>query len=123
MDFNMDWLEKVKKGVAKTAKGAVKVSGDALEFTKAKIKLADINSSIDELYTQIGKSMYKSLKTGAEPQIDIEEIIEKIDALKEEAKVIEKNLAQVTNKINCPVCGARCDTQSPYCPKCGEKIQ
>lgn len=119
----MDWLEKAKKTLTKTAKGAVKASGDAVEFAKAKIKLADLNSSIDELYEQIGKSMYKSLKTGAEPQIDIEDIIEKIDALKDEVKQIEKTLAQVTNKIKCPACGAKCDAQSPYCADCGEKIQ
>ncbi len=119
----MEWFEKVKKSVTKTAKGAVKVSGDALEYTKIKIKLSDINSSIDELYSKIGKSMYKSLKTGAEPQIDVEEIVAKIDELKAEANVLEGNLAQVTNKVTCPACGAKCDAQSPYCAECGERIR
>ncbi len=119
----MEWFEKVKKSVTKTAKGAVKVSGDALEYTKIKIKLSDINSSIDELYVKIGKSMYKSIKTGAEPQIDIDDIVQSIDELKKTASELEENLSRVTNKVTCPACGAKGDAQSPYCAECGEKIK
>ena len=42
----MDFVNVLKSKLSKTAKGAVKVSNDAIEYTKLKIKLAETRDTL-----------------------------------------------------------------------------
>ncbi len=118
----MNVFDNIKKIASKTAKDAVKVSGDAVEFTKLKFKLAELNDKIDNEYTEIGKAVYKS-SFGDDIDSDaIQERCSIINQLKAEVAEVEDEISAVTNKKQCPRCGAKNSSDSIYCSKCGEKI-
>ena len=118
----MSFIDTVKSFASKTAKDAVKVSGEAVEFTKLKFKLAELNDKINNEYINIGKAVYKS-SIGVE--VDSDEMQQKcnlISELKVQTAELESEIAQITNKKQCPFCGAKNNADGIYCPKCGEKI-
>ena len=118
----MSFFDNVKKVVKKTTKDVVKVSGDAVEFTKLKFKIADLNDKINDAYIAIGKEMYKS-SIGEE--IDSEFVEEKCECITQmniQINPLEQELAVVTNRKACPRCSTKNNTDSTFCSKCGEKF-
>ena len=119
----MTFFDTLRKTVTKTTKDVVKVSGDAVEFTKLKFKIGEINDKIDIAYTDIGKEVYKS---SIDEQFDADFVNEKceyIKNLKVECDKLEEELAILTNKKNCPNCDFKNNSNAVYCSKCGEQIQ
>ena len=118
----MTFFDSFKKTVSKTTKDVVKVSGDAVEFTKLKLKISEINDKIEKAYTEIGKEMYKS---SVDEQVDAELVEQKcefITNLKLECSKLEDELALLTNKKICPNCDFKNNSDSVFCSKCGEKF-
>ncbi len=118
----MDFVNVLKSKLSKTAKGAVKVSNDAIEYTKLKIKLAETRDSIEELYAKIGRGVYEGVVGENESDVDIESYAAQITELKTLENELTEQLSVVTNKKICPHCGARVRAESVYCGACGEKL-
>ncbi len=118
----MSFIDTVKSFASKTAKDAAKVSSDAVEYTKLKFKLTELNNKINNQYLDIGRAVYE-LSTGVEA--DNEEIQQKcnlIGELKVQAEELENLICQITNKKQCAFCGSKNNSDSIYCKKCGQKI-
>ena len=118
MDFNFDF-EKIKKGVKKTALKVKEVSGNAVETAKFKIKLAEINSNIENKYAEIGKVVYES-DGSSEVAIKVQELCDEITALKTSADDMKEAISDLTNKKACPYCSASVDKNYTFCPECGK---
>ena len=118
----MTFFDSLRKTVTKTTREVVKVSGEAVEFTKLKFKIGEINDKIEQAYSDIGKEVYKSR---IDDQFDAEFVNEKCDIitnLKIECEKLEEELAILTNKKNCSNCSFKNNSEAIYCSKCGEKI-
>lgn len=113
-----DFVEKIKKMVGKTAKKAAKVSGDAVDYTKLKIKLSGINDELDELYAKIGRIVYEHDET---QNTDI--ICEAIETLRKEKEEVKEKMEAFSNKKSCGFCGNKIDSDSKYCPSCGRETE
>ena len=113
---------KVKNIVTKTAKDAVRVSGDAVEYTKLKFKIGELNDKIYKLYAELGRIVYISATDGVGDTDSADDICEQITMYNQQLDELNAELASVANKTTCPVCGISIDADSAYCPKCGAKI-
>ena len=114
---NKDIILKVKNFAGKTAKKAAKLSGDALDIAKLKLKIVDINSKLDEKYAAIGLAVYEDCDND-----EIETICAEISELREELTAYKIKLSEYSGKKTCPECGKDASRDDEFCPKCGSKF-
>ncbi len=112
-----DVIERIKAAVSSTTKKAVKLSGEAIDFTKIKIKIADLNSKLDDKYAQIGLAVYEG-----EDSENIEIICDEIKALRDELEEYKLKLSDYRSKKACTSCGTACEKEDTFCKNCGEKF-
>lgn len=117
-----EFFDKVKGMVSKTAKDAVKVSGDAVEYTKLKFKSGELNDKLNKLYAELGKIVYASMTDSEGDTENAEDICQQITLIKNQLEEVENELSSVTNKTTCSSCGAKVDADSTFCSKCGQKF-
>ena len=110
-------VSKVKKFVGNSAKKAAKFSGDAIDYTKLRIKLFEIRDELDGKYAQVGKIVYEGNEDA-----DVEKICDEITALREQEADIKEKMSVYQSKKTCPECGASVDSKSEYCSSCGNKF-
>ena len=115
--MNKEIISKVKEAVSSTTKKVVKFSGEAIDYTKLKLKIAEINSKLDEKYAAIGLAVYEG-----NDEAEIELLCDAISSLREELENLKLKLDDYKNKKSCPVCGFATERDNPYCPSCGNKF-
>ena len=115
--MNNEVIEKVKRAVSKTARKAVKFSGDAFDYTKIKLKITELNSKLDDKYAKIGLAVYEG-NTNEE----IDKICEEISSLREEIDELKLKLTEYKNKKTCHVCGKTADKEAVFCQYCGTEF-
>ena len=124
-----DLLEKVKvtattaaEAAGKAADVASKKAGELANVTKLNLQIFDLNTDIELLFKEIGKSVYLT-HTGAE--IEAEEIDSKIVQIDEKyAKIAELKecIASRKTTCRCPNCGCECNKTDSFCSACGTKL-
>lgn len=112
-----DIIAKVKEAVSKTTKKVVKISGEAIDYTKLKLKVAEIDSKLDEKYAAIGLAVYEE-----NDEADVETICDEISVLKQERDALKLKIDEYKNQKTCPACSAATDKENTYCPVCGIKF-
>ncbi|MBQ7087724.1 MAG: zinc ribbon domain-containing protein, partial [Clostridia bacterium] len=92
MDFK-NLMEKMKitasqaaEAAGKAADAASKKAGSVVENTKLNLQIMDINSDIEILYKEIGRSVYLT-HTGVE--VDADELENKLSIIDEKLQLIE----------------------------------
>ena len=115
-------FDDVKKTLQSAANKAVKKTGEIYEYTKLSLNVSGIKNDIDELYKQIGKSVYTHYKDDDFSIDDISSLCEAIEKKNEEIEGIQSKLAELKNVTLCPECGAAVSADSTFCAKCGAKL-
>ena len=115
--MNKEIIEKVKKAVSKTTKKAIKFSGDALDYTKLKLKIAELSSKLDDKYAQIGLIVYE----GNDSE-EVDKVCEEISELRETIEELKVKLAEFKNKKTCPNCGKTVDKDAVFCQYCANEF-
>ena len=110
-------FEKIKSSITKTMLKTKETSTNMVEVAKAKYKLSEIKSDIDDKYIEIGKIVYRDDDDDATSRI--EEICNEITELKSKADDLQVIVDDIMNKNSCPNCGEKVDKKYTYCPKCG----
>jgi len=93
MDF-----QDVKRVVGDAAQKVVQKSGEAVEYTKLKYKIFDIQNDINKIFTRMGRDVYASYNGGNVEDADIEKNCQLIDEKKSEIEALEEKLAELKNK-------------------------
>jgi len=112
-----DIIEKVKNAVSTTTRKAVKLSNEAIDYTKIKLKISDLKSQLDEKYAAIGLAVYEG---NDEDKID--GICEEISSLRRDIEDLELKLSEYKNQKTCSSCGAVCEKEDEFCRKCGSEF-
>ena len=125
----LEILEKAKatamtaaSAAGKAADSATRFAGDLFENTKLNLLIFDLNTDIDLLFRDIGKSVYLT-HTGAE--VDADDISGKIAAIDEKYLRIKELRVQIEEKkvsLSCKVCGSECKKEDVYCHSCGKPL-
>ena len=125
MDINVrKLLKKVKDTAIDAGHAAGKVGKDIWDQAKLGIRLAELNSKVDEEYTEIGKLLY-NVHCGKEvEEAKIDEYLASLDSLNKEIESVKAEIAKYAkNTYVCPNCGKSIKKTDLYCSSCGFKIE
>jgi ribosomal protein L40E len=101
---------------------AAKKTGEIISVQKLRLSIASIKSEISKNYEAIGRLQYESVKNGVDNAEAIASLADSVEQKLAEIENIEGQIAECTNKKNCPVCGAKNENNAAFCNKCGEKL-
>ncbi|MBE7049571.1 MAG: hypothetical protein E7394_02230 [Ruminococcaceae bacterium] len=113
-------FEKIKSSIAKTMIKTKETSSNMVEVAKAKYKLSEIQSDINDKYIDIGKIVYRADENDSTERI--EAICNEITELKSKADDLQAIIDDIMNKNTCEACGEKVDKKYTYCPKCGNSF-
>jgi ribosomal protein L40E len=119
----MDILNKTKSFLTRTAKDAVRVSGELAYQTKLKLKAIEIKDSIKSKYTEIGELYFGAVEYELDNSEKIHILVEEIKSLKEDLEEIEEEIVISKKTKKCSVCDAENPVEADYCSKCGNGLR
>ncbi|MBO6127119.1 MAG: zinc ribbon domain-containing protein [Clostridia bacterium] len=114
-----DLYIKMRGGVCKIGDKTSKI----LNISKIKIEMAEKKNLIFEKYKLIGKYVYDMYENQESFEFeDIMDWLEEIKKLRLGIKDCEKRLHCAQNKLFCPYCNYKNESNAVFCSKCGKKI-
>lgn len=124
----MEFFDKLSKKASEAYKITADKTGKLAKETKLKLKISELKSEINTIYTEIGKKAYEkhTLKNGKENCTEnvCEEIKEKclkIDMLSDEIDNLLKQCLELKDKKQCENCYAEIEKDVKFCPHCGTR--
>ena len=108
---------------AKAAAGvAGKKTEEMLETSKLKLQVVQINSDIDKIYKRIGELMYSQSRNNISASAEIEDAMNQIDKLYQDATDINAKISEMQKFIKCSNCGAANSMDAIFCSRCGRTL-
>ena len=97
----MEFFEKLGKKASETYKSAAEKTNKVASETKLKMKIGDCNSQIKDLYKEIGKKVYEKIAINGKSEETefIKEELTKIEGLKEEIKVYQHQILELSDIV------------------------
>lgn len=118
----MEFFEKLGDVANKTCKYTTQQTNRLAMIAKLKWKMNDYKCKIDDLYEELGKTVYEN--NVRENMQDFEEIKEEqckqIDELASKIESCRKKILKLNNKRQCENCYTEIYSAYNYCPNCGE---
>lgn len=114
-------FSKYGKYLSKTADMALQKSEEFISTSKINMEISSIQSTIEDLYTEIGEKIYRRYEKGKFSDNELAGYFKSIDNCKKEIKELKKELSHKKDKNICKNCGAEVYFESKYCPACGSK--
>lgn len=128
-DSVREFLEKLRKkavvmtsAAESTLKEAGRKTSETFEVAKLNMKIFDLNSDIEHTYKKLGELVYSANKSGEIQDEEIEDLIDDIDAKKEEIERYRERINLLKNVVVCPVCQESCGRDDRFCKKCGAEL-
>ena len=118
----MDFFSKLGKKASKTYQATKEKAVNLSEELKIKGKISEIKDKINDIYAEIGKTVYNEIREGRD--VSKEEITEKCDEiskLNDEIAKHEDEILTLKKVRKCVNCGAELDLDDVFCCKCGTK--
>ena len=115
MAFFNDFKEKVNKA----AQSVSNKTKDSVEISRLSGEGRGINSELDGIYAQIGRTYVESNGENAEALSALTARAAELIARLEE---LERQKLQLKNQNACPSCGAVMAKDARFCSNCGEKM-
>ena len=119
----MSALDNAVQKVRQVASTATKKTGVAMELSKLRLKVHQVNSMMQSTYERIGTLVYEQEKTGTDNSDLIAVCIKEIDALLLELNELNIRISELKNGVSCPVCGVVNQANSIYCQSCGANVE
>ncbi|MCL2159343.1 MAG: hypothetical protein FWH48_08050 [Oscillospiraceae bacterium] len=117
-----DFLDSLGKTVNKTAKKAMKASGNMVELTKTLLNIKFEEVKRESFFREIGKIVYGNYKKSPESQAgEILDFCECIDEVEVSIKSQKAKAAKIKNKKFCVDCGTVLAKSVNFCYSCGAK--
>ncbi|MDD6484328.1 MAG: hypothetical protein PUF72_07120 [Clostridiales bacterium] len=124
-----DFFDKVKKHAysakdtaSKLTKQLVDKTSNVVGQTKLTFAANETEHKINELYADLGKTIYEQYKDGGEVCDCMLERCQKLDDLNEEATEIRAKIAELKDSIKCE-CGEFNKKTADFCSKCGKHLK
>ena len=124
MEF-MKKVNEISKIVGKTATDTYNTvadkSGKAIEDAKLRIAIADKEENIDEIYLEMGKTVYDTYKSGEDVGKAFTKESKKIDKIFAEIDEMKKVILFNKGLRICEECKEVITIESTFCQNCGTK--
>jgi ribosomal protein S27AE len=118
----MEFLDEVINKAKKVADVAGKKTDDAVQYSKLKIKEAQLNGDIRNKFEKLGSLIYQMAKSDDKNNDEFDALIAEIDECYEKLSDIDGKIDELKNEVTCPKCGKKTKRENEFCPKCGEKL-
>ena len=118
----MGFLDDVINTTKSVAATAGKKTDEAVQYSKLKIKTAQLNSDIKNKFEKLGALIYQMAKTDEKNNEEFDLLIGEIDDCYALLDDIEAKLNELKKEVVCPGCGAKTKNDNAFCPKCGTKL-
>lgn len=118
----MDFFSKLSKKASETYQFTKEKATNISEELKIKGKMNDLKENVEDLYIEIGKTVYSELKDGK--NVAEEDILNKCNEISEkndEISKLKEKLLTLKKLKTCINCGAKIDRNDMYCSKCGKE--
>ena len=102
---------------------AVKKTKDVLDTTKYTYTIGEIKNRKKECLAELGEKLYTEYKNGTEFEGDILKICERIDELQTEIDEVKEKIVAIKEGTLCTECGEILPKESTFCSKCGTRIE
>ena len=112
-------VQKVKQ----VASVATKRTEVAMELSKLRLKVHQVNSMMQSTYERIGTLIYEQEKTEIDNADLVAVCIKEIDALLLELKELNVRISELKNGVRCPACGVINQANAIYCQSCGANVE
>ena len=120
--FHMSFLDDVISTTKTVAASAGKKTDEAVQFSKLKIKAAQLNSDIKSKFEKLGSTIYQMAKSDDKNNEEFDALIAEIDECYTKLEEVEAKLDALKEQVTCPGCGAKTKNDNAFCPKCGAKL-
>lgn len=124
MEF-MKKVEEISKKVGSTATTTYNTvadkSGKLIEETKLKISISEKQTEIDEIFEEVGRTVYTMYKDGEDVGKEFTKEAKKVDKIYEEIENMNKKILLNKGLRICESCGETIPSDSKFCVECGEK--
>ena len=117
-----DGAFKVKDGAELVAREIAKRTSEAITHTKLSFAINQAQSKIQDVYTEIGESLYAQHVNGTDIDESLVPYFEQLDKLNDEIDSLNSKRAELINSLQCSECGAFNPKDAVFCSKCGSKF-
>lgn len=119
----MDFFNKLGKKASDAYKVTADKTGKLAKEAKLRMKMGELKSEINNIYEEIGKTVYENHVREEKNDItnELEEKCTKIDLLSDEIDSILKECLELKDKRQCPNCYVEIEKDAKFCPECGAK--
>ena len=117
----MEFFNKIGKKASEAYKVTADKTGKLAKEAKLRMKIADLKSQINDIYKEIGETVYQKHTRNGEYDIEkeVEEKCTKIDVLTDEIEMNLKQCLELKDKKQCTACFAEIEKDAKFCPICG----
>lgn len=118
------FFEDLGQKIAETAEKVTNKAEDAVEVTRMKSQIRNLENANKEDFITIGKKIYARYQAGEEISADYVDVCEAIQNRFESIKKYEQQISDVKGTGVCQSCGKHIpnEKESKFCPYCGEKL-
>ncbi len=100
----------------------IKKSDEFMKIMRLKVSCIKLDNKIKEKYAELGKSVYKMVKTDKADSETIANAVTEIERLYQRLESLHKRIEEMKRIITCPVCGAKNKYDSEYCENCTNRL-
>lgn len=116
----MAFFDSISKKITEGSQEAVKQTKAFAEVTRLNGQISDLEHTIEQQYTELGKQYYAA--HGTDPEEGLAAVVEKIRDCSAQIAQIQSKIYQIKGTVLCPKCGQEVPSTAAFCPVCGEKI-
>ena len=115
----MDLLNKIGQKANRTYNKTMKFTGNITRQARLKWSMADLKSTIDEIYLSIGEQVYRKFILDGEASEELKSECEEIGILAEEVEYLRMEILKLKSKKQCENCHTEINVEFKFCPICG----
>ncbi len=115
-------MDDIKNTITKAAKAIAKASGDAIKTTRYSMAISNEESTLKNLYIEMGKKVCEIYSYGGSMGEFFDEKYKEILASEDKIKDLKQQLDQAKGSRTCPHCGKNAPLSSEFCAKCGKSL-
>ncbi|MBQ9993010.1 MAG: zinc ribbon domain-containing protein [Firmicutes bacterium] len=110
----------LSKTITNAANVTAQKTKDIADLSKLSLSLNSKESSLTDLYTEIGKALVEDFSEQA--PAELAEKLQQAEAIKQEMSDIRKKILVLKNIAVCPECATENELAAKFCINCGTKL-